>query len=342
MKWTKFGSIENTYREDEIQRVLEYGYDAYKFFATEKIHGSNASFITDGKNIKMARKNSMIEDNSNWMNLREIRDLNSMNIIQIFQRCQRFFGIYNLISNIVIYGEVFGGFYNHKDVLKDTKAIKVQKKIQYSPQNEFFVFDIKIFFKDGNERYLDIVDAISITRLAGMCFVPILYAGTFQSCLEYPVIFQTFVPKMLGYPVLEDNEAEGVVIRPEKECRFGNGSRVILKNKNPKFSEKIKQPKEKKPKILSYEGAAVFSVLLDYITENRLRNVISKFGEITNKDFTNLLSDFMRDIFEDYMKENNENKNLNKEERNNVNKLVSKKAADIIRRNFVDIINGDF
>ncbi len=43
---------------------------------------------------------------------------------------------------IQIFGELFGGYYQHKDV-KPTKGAKcVINRISYSPNNEFLAFDI--------------------------------------------------------------------------------------------------------------------------------------------------------------------------------------------------------
>jgi uncharacterized protein YlzI (FlbEa/FlbD family) len=48
-------------------------------------------------------------------------------------------------------------------------------------------------------------------------------------------------------PELNDNHAEGVVIKPNVSAWFHSGSRVILKNKTERFTEKVtaKAPKDK-------------------------------------------------------------------------------------------------
>lgn len=152
------------------------------------------------------------------------------------------------------------------------------------------------------------------------------------------------IPVRLGYPHLKDNICEGNVLIPAIPFYFGNGSRVILKNKNEKWSEKAAKKKVSKDLIkMSDEQKLLVAELSSYITENRLRNVISKLGEVTQKDFGKLQGLFTQDILEDYQKDADISvPNLDRNEWKMINKEVGKIAAGLIRKNFRNIIDGEF
>lgn len=98
---------------------------------------------------------------------------------------------------------------------------------------------------------------------------------------------------------------EGNVIKPIEPAYFWSGSRVILKNKNEKFSEisKSKSNKVKKEKQevkLSDEANKLFEIANTYITENRLRNVLSKMEKITDRHFGVVVGNFIKDTMTDF------------------------------------------
>jgi hypothetical protein len=73
----------------------------------------------------------------------------------------------------------------------------------------------------------------------------------------------------LGLPPIENNIVEGTVIKPLIPLFENNGSRIILKNKNDKFSEKTgKRPATVRPQIeLTEEGEKYFNDLVEYLND---------------------------------------------------------------------------
>jgi len=127
---------------------------------------------------------------------------------------------------------------------------------------------------------------------------------------------------------------EGVVIRPIINRHFNGGSRVILKNKNEKWSENRKYHK-----LISLEEEVSETVLklqeaiLLYVTENRLNNVISKIGEVTEKDFGRVLGMFNKDIIDDFFKDYGDIINeLEKKELKLIRKSFNKVAVEMVNR----------
>jgi Rnl2 family RNA ligase len=100
-----------------------------------------------------------------------------------------------------------------------------------------------------------------------------------------------------------DNFAEGIVIEPEEPAYFNNGSRVYFKNKTQAFSEKNRQPREKKVFELSEKESDCMNNLLCYNTPQRVENVISKIGKVEAKDFGKILGLTIQDMLEDYKKD---------------------------------------
>lgn len=348
MQFFKFSSIENTYQKKYLDRVnyflaQEFQSEQPMFCVTEKVHGSNLSIIKTEDSYKLAKRSGFVEDNEKFYNAREVVASLESNLENLFNFLKE--GS-SEVTQITIYGEIFGGSYNHPDVERISSAVKVQKGVMYSPDNHFLAFGLRI-----NDKYQPKSEMYNLFTKFEIPFLPILKIGSLESCLEYPNSFQTRVPEMLGLPKIEDNICEGVVIEPyEQAIILPTGSRLILKNKNEKFKEKEKN-KDRKPKapvVYSEEVTKVMEAFSTLITENRLRNVLSKSGEIGPKDYGKISQAFNQDIQEDFLKDDefeDEIKILNtleKVDRKQVNKWVSKQANNIISSNFKLIMAEEF
>jgi len=238
----KYNEIENTYREKVIQQTIEQGLSEGKWVVTEKIHGSNLTFYTNGKDIQAAKRNSFLseEEEDKFYNCKEIKQKYRESILRTFEIIKK----YNVTTNTVrIHGEIFGGIYPHKEVKPNPKAVKVQDGVFYCPQNEFYVFDIH----DGI-RYIDYLKLVEICKETKLLFAEPLFIGEFKDALQYPCDFRTLLPERFNLPPIEKNEAEGIVIKPNVSMWYNNGSRVAFKKKTEKFREKsiIKSPKKRR------------------------------------------------------------------------------------------------
>jgi len=127
------------------------------------------------------------------------------------------------------------------------------------------------------------------------------------------------------------------VIRPVEVLYLHNGSRVLLKNKNSRFAEK-KSVKKRQPKLLvEVTYSEVLNMMLaeieDYITDNRLNNVVSKIGQISvPKDTGKLIGLFSKDILNDFLKEHSGNyAQLEKSEQKILNKHINMRSTELIK-----------
>lgn len=71
-EWGCYASIENTYQEKVLAMAEAEGLTGGEWVVTEKIHGSNFCFTTDGKEIKCAKRNALIEDDKSFFGHKEI------------------------------------------------------------------------------------------------------------------------------------------------------------------------------------------------------------------------------------------------------------------------------
>jgi hypothetical protein len=152
-----------------------------------------------------------------------------------------------------IYGEYFGGNWpvNHQQAVKNGPK-QVQKGVWYTPNHEFFAFDI--FVTNSESAYW--VDVLDIPKLLKGVIqaVPVYTRGTFDEVFGVDIEIDSTIPELLGLDRLEKNIIEGMVIRPNHNLKTPNGERVVIKKKNKEFVEKASEPnpakKEKKEKAL--------------------------------------------------------------------------------------------
>ncbi len=339
MKFQRYGSIENITRQKSLDYIVMQGLSGGEFVVQEKCHGSNFSIWYKDGEIKFAKRSQFIGEGDNFYGYEALKGELTDAIIAIVKDLNA--------KEVVIYGELFGGSYPHPDVERNNKAVSVQKGVYYSPNNEFYAFDLVV---NGEYQCVDHCDVQFTNNM--MVHATTLFRGTLTECLEFENEYETTVPSQFGLPSIESNICEGNVIKPVRPLFLANGSRVILKNKNSKFTEKEHKPKTLKdtPEQLrakypdSFEALEYFN---QYVTENRLRNVISKEGEITQKGFGKLVGLFCKDVREEGFKEISDMEvspipALDTASEKIFNKQLGGYCSTMIRENFVNILDGNF
>jgi Rnl2 family RNA ligase len=139
--------------------------------------------------------------------------------------------------------------------------------------------------------------------------------------------------------VLFRSYAEGAVLKPIQPKFFGNGKRVILKQKIEKFSEVFK-PRERNVVIINPKVEELMLECIPYVTVNRLRNVISHIGSVTEKDFGKLSGLLVKDVIIEL--EKTHQLDLEKDDDKCFKKELNKFCNGLIREHFVNIIDGMF
>jgi Rnl2 family RNA ligase len=335
MIFKTYNSIENAYQTRVIDQIRLQGFGDEIFIVQEKVHGANFSFFTDGKEIKIAKRTAFIEKNEKFYNANQILESYRKNVIELFEKVKT---IHPDLETVVIYGEIFGGDYKHKEVEPVKNAIKVQKGVEYAPHNEFYAFDIKL----NGTTYLDTDLVNNIFEETGFFFAKILFQGTLQEAMKFPNVFDSKIPAWLGLPEIENNMCEGTIIKTLKTKYFGNGSRVILKNKNEKWTEKSKMIRKDRPiqkEVHFSENAQnIWDEIQKYATGNRLNNVVSKIGEFEPKMIGKVIGLFSHDILEDFEKDFPKVfTTIEKEEQKRINKKLNSLVIDVVKEELMTL-----
>lgn len=339
----KFSEIENHYRQKFINYIYEQGLNSDEWYETEKIHGSNLSFWIYPDRIDTARRSAILTPDESFNNYQAVLEKHTEGLRSLYEELSEKYPI----SAVAVYGEIYGGTYPHPEVEKSKGAVKIQGDIKYRPDNDLLAFNIKIVFKkkednhNRNTRFLDRDESIELFEKHNIPYLKDLFRGTLEECLERSPEFLTTIPATLGLPEIENNWAEGKVIMPVTEKRFRSGSRVGIKHKHPKFMENKRDNKPKAPPAeLPDTVKKALAEAADYVNENRLRNVLSKLGDVTQKDFGKLLGMMIKDVVEDYVKDFDTLDSLDKADRKKFNKELGKDIGNLIRPNFLNIIDG--
>lgn len=304
-KFKEYKSIPNHYNLKFIEAVRKY-IPPCEWVATEKIHGANFSITTDGTSVLYGKRSSYLGSNSLsiFYNSNRIQEKYEQTAIQLFHAIKEHVDV----SFIRIYGEICGGGYQlcgrHNGIFRQQSNTKmVQKEIQYSPDNEFIAFDIYLHLDQENYSIMNVDQMIEMCKQCGLPCVDILHRGSFEELLLLNPVFLTTIPQKFYLPPLEDNFAEGFVIRPNVAMSFPDKDPVIFKLKSPKFTEKAAVKKPKEPKVKKDNETTIdFEPFDCYINQNRVNSVLSKLTEeekLNSKKVCSLvIQDILREINE--------------------------------------------
>lgn len=335
MIFKTYNSIENAYQARVIDQIRMQGFGDEVFIVQEKVHGANFSFFTDGKEIKIAKRTAFIEKNEKFYNAHQILEQYRKNVINLFQKVKT---IYPNVETVVIYGELFGGGYKHKDVEPVKNAIRVQAGIEYAPFNDFYAFDIKL----NGVTYLDTDIVNSIFEETGFFYAKTLFEGTLEEALKFPNVFNSKIPTWLGLPEM-NNMCEGTIIKTLKTRYFGNGARVILKNKNEKWIERSKVVRKQGKTVqktvhFGEKAQNIWEEIQTYVTVNRLNNVVSKIGEFEPKMIGKVIGLFAQDVLEDFEKDfPSVFTTIEKDEQKRINKKLNAAVIDCVKEELMTL-----
>ena len=239
-----------------------------------------------------------------------------------------------------IYGELCGGLYRHPAVAPVKGAVRIQGRVDYSPDNEWVPFDAEL---DG--RWLSQYELAELCDRLDLPCQEIYFRGTFAECCKIEPTFQdTTGNRLWGLPLIDGNVAEGLVIKPVEYCVDRRGNRIIVKNKNVKFKERIRATKEKTKGVdLTEPEKRWADVLQEYYTESRAWSVVSKLGE-NERDFGSIAKAMLADAWEDFIHDNGEAfetdvRTIDPQELDidKMKKSIAKIASDAVRPVFLKI-----
>ncbi|MCP5108953.1 MAG: RNA ligase, Rnl2 family [bacterium] len=331
MEHIKYSSIENTYREQFIEMIKDEEKNGGQWVVSEKIHGGQLALYYDGNELKSSTRTQFLEPGQDFFNYEKVVEQNADKIKKLYDILKK---ENDDISAVIVYGELFGGDYPHPDVPKVKNAKRLQKGVAYHPDNLFYAFDVRV---DG--KFLSVDECNRLFEAADLFYAKTILRGTMEECLNHSDTFPSKISGWLGLPPIEDNIAEGIVIKPVEPQFLRIGERVILKAKNEKFKERkaVKKRPKKQPVLLTEAGEKLLEELRSMVTENRLQNVLSKMGEMpypVPKDyFGQVMKAFNDDIWEEFNKDFEQPFiELDKQEQKKISKMLNQDASQLVRK----------
>ncbi len=269
-----------------------------KWVVTEKVHGANFSFVYEEGKLLFAKRKQYLSWEDDFFGFQKVVVCLEENINQLFEELK----LNIKADKYIVYGELFGGSYPHKDVMPNNEVQAIQTGIYYSPDIKFYAFDIA-YEIEGEKYYLDYDSAVSYFEKFNIFYAKILFSGKLTDVLNFNLRINSTIPKLLNLPEIESNLIEGIVIKPLNHSTVENLEyRPIIKIKNPEFDEEDKFHEAEKwsfiPKVTSKTEELYFLTeeISKYINQNRLNSVFSKTGKI---DFGNKIR--MDEIFNEFL-----------------------------------------
>jgi len=334
IEFKKYSSIENSFSREFMEHVVAEMPQDLEYVVQEKVHGANTSFLCDGEEVRFAKRTSMLADGEQFYDYPELLDRYKDRVQKLFADIK---AKYPEVTHISVFGEMFGGLYPHDGVKVAHKVALIQKGVCYTPEHEFYGFDIYLFAEDGG-RFLPVDEVNELFETEGFFYAKTLFHGTLTECLKHPNAFQSKIAEWLGLPAIEDNICEGIVIRPVTPMYLKNGSRVLIKSKNERFAEKKSVKKRNKLFAEPVPYSDALKILIEegetYVTENRLANVVSHIGEVHfPKDFGRVMGALSKDVLDDFLKEHGGSyAALDKCEQKSLNKELNKLCTALVKQ----------
>lgn len=303
----KYPSITNASQKKFVDNIV-VNLPNETWIVTEKIHGANFSIIFDENNeISFGSRNQHLGLTSSFYDLPGLK-VTKFNDKTLVQRAtelnQHLREIYPNVTQVNMFGEYAGTL---------TQGNKVQREIEYGEQ-DFYLFDIVV----TNQNVPLYLDKLFVRELANKFEISqpalLLITNNIYDALKVPNDFDSVSGEHRKVQDVLDveltftgkNITEGTVIEP-RDVKFYKEGRVILKNKNSKFSENHTSKPIKKEQILSEEEQLFLELIVGYVNVNRVSNICSHFGygsrEEVQKNFGAILNETMQDAIKDIKKD---------------------------------------
>lgn len=305
MKFHKYPSIENHYLSAFIEKIYRNlpNADEIEWEVTEKIHGTNVQVATDGVEIVIGKRTSKIEVGENFYNALNVMKFMEEPIKALWEHVK---AENPNATQVVCYGELFGGCYPHPDVPAIVGESKIQQGIWYSPFKHWRCFDIAVEFDDGNFVFFspkfrrEICEELNIPQVPFLGIIKGLKEALGMANNRLSEVYKNY-----GLPPIEDNSMEGIVMKPEAQDVEMGDDRCIVKSKNPEFEDKKHGKKVVVPKEIPQNVKDALEKVDAYCTMARVDSAISKIGECTHKDIGKVIGMASKDVIADVQKELN-------------------------------------
>lgn len=197
---------------------------AGRWVATEKLHGAHLVVATDGTRVQFGKRKAWLEPDEpffGWQLLRAQLEVGVREVSRLLQ------------APVRVHGELIGGAYPHPAVAAVPGLTAIQTGCWYEPGLRFVAFDV--IDESSEPTFLSHTELTDVLGRCGLDCVPLLARNSRQQLEALPVEFLTQLPAKNGLPLINDNFAEGYVLKPD--ARWPVHLRPSVKRKHPHFDD---------------------------------------------------------------------------------------------------------
>lgn len=276
-----------------------------KWVVTEKIHGANFCILTNGQQVKFAKRKALLKPSEDFFAYQTIQQELRDKAIAIFDLVKQQVPTIEYIS---LYGELFGGAYPHGNITPNPNFQPIQTGVYYSTNIEFSAFDLA-YVTHKARHYLDFHTFSSFCKKADLLCVTPLLIGSYQAAQQFSPDFETKIPAILDMPsmsiIQKSNKAEGIVIKPVQDCWMQVNNKMvrpIFKVKHKAFKEDKRFHQAQKwtyapPKTIIINEAFLQKEVYPLINKARLQSAISKVGKLKRSTRHEVEQEFIEDVY---------------------------------------------
>lgn len=266
-----YASIANDNNDRTINYYREQGLTTKtNWYATEKVHGTNFSFISDGNTVIHAQRSGITE--GSFMNHLQFCSEMDNNVLSLAK---------HLGEPVQVVTEYYG------------KGIISKAAIPYRNDDvkAFVAYDV---YLPNKGIYMSYPDNFDLLHKFDIPTTAVIAEGTFEDLLKIDTHYRSILAKENGV----ETYAEGVVLKPFEDLRLETGDRVILKRVSTTFAENRPQKVEKTAIVVDDN---VIAIVDSMNTEVRLGKVAAKYGIVPSEKgkFGLLITEFAKDIAEE-------------------------------------------
>ncbi|MCU0492186.1 MAG: hypothetical protein MUD01_11390 [Chloroflexaceae bacterium] len=200
--------------------------------ALEKIHGAQLVIAVSEHEIRFGKRKAWLADGESFFGWQLLRQA-------LADKARAMYDSLALPGSLLtIYGELFGGGYPSPSVLVVPGLTPVQTGVWYAPDLHYAVFDVHLSpTAEAEGEFLSYTEVSDLATSAALLLPPLLQKGPRQTLEQLPVRFMSHVPALFGLPPLEQNWAEGYVLKADARSTLSD--RAVLKRKIAEFDEQM-------------------------------------------------------------------------------------------------------
>lgn len=263
-----YASIANDNNDRTINYYREQGLTTKtNWYATEKVHGTNFSFISDGNTVIHAQRSGLTE--GSFMNHLQFCSEMDNKVLLLAK---------HLGEPVQVVTEYYG------------KGIISKAAIPYRNDDvkAFVAYDV---YLPNKGVYMSYPDNFNLLHKFNIPTTAVIAEGTFEDLLKINTHYHSILAKENGV----ETYAEGIVLKPFEDLRLETGDRVILKRVSTQFAENRPQ---KVDKTVTVVDDNVIAIVNSMNTEVRLGKVAAKYGIVPSEKskFGLLITEFAKDI----------------------------------------------